>query len=355
MNNNYYGQNFNNQQSYYEAHFAAYENKRKKMRKIRQDINRISWVATSFFVASVVATVLYTIAFVAGGFSFDFLGGEAVNTLGLPPEFFQVFSALTTCIAVGLPYFIYMKARKLSFSDCIDANKTGFKKATLYTVLGFGLALSVNIPISYISQIFRDAGLSPDRTEMFTGDNLATNILTFIATAIFPAIFEEFAFRGVAYSALKKYGKGFALVVSSLLFGLVHIELTSMLFATVVGAIMCFIYIKTENIWVPVAVHLLNNGFAVMQTIFYDGSDKMYLLFDILFYGIILIGIVSAIIIVLMAKKSKMANPNIETPKLVSEYTSGEKLGAMFSNPGFIAFLLVALTFTYTTLVGIQL
>lgn len=69
---------------------------------------------------------------------------------------------------------------------------------------------------------------------------------------------EEILFRGLVLRSLQPYGKKFAIVVSSLLFGLFHGNLMQAPFAFVVGLVMGYVAMEYHIGW-AVALHLINN------------------------------------------------------------------------------------------------
>lgn len=70
---------------------------------------------------------------------------------------------------------------------------------------------------------------------------------------------EELVFRGVLFNRLKiRMGIIGAMLVSSFLFAILH-DFGGMISAFVFGLCMCILYLKTDNIFVPMTVHFLNN------------------------------------------------------------------------------------------------
>lgn len=51
---------------------------------------------------------------------------------------------------------------------------------------------------------------------------MAANILYVIGVAVIPPLVEELGFRGVMLSALRRYGDGFAVLVTAVAFGIFH-------------------------------------------------------------------------------------------------------------------------------------
>ena len=87
--------------------------------------------------------------------------------------------------------------------------------------------------------------------------------LEFFSTAIVVPVMEEFAFRGVLFSGLKKHGTAFAVVDSALVFSFLHLDFSNVLFALIAGLVFGFLYAKTKNLWLTILIHALNNGYAV--------------------------------------------------------------------------------------------
>lgn len=84
----------------------------------------------------------------------------------------------------------------------------------------------------------------------------------FIGTVVLSPIAEELIFRGVLLNRLKLIAPTiFAVLISSLLFAALH-GFGSIFSAFVFAICMAVLYLKTENICVPILAHFLNNLFA---------------------------------------------------------------------------------------------
>ena len=108
---------------------------------------------------------------------------------------------------------------------------------------------------------------------MFTGFSLSvpmdemTNmnpVLMFVLVAVFPAIVEELLYRGVLYRYLRGHGVQFAAIVSSAIFGLIHMNFLQFFFASFMGVVCCYIYEATGKLRYSMLLHLLNNSVLVL-------------------------------------------------------------------------------------------
>ena len=95
-------------------------------------------------------------------------------------------------------------------------------------------------------------------------------ILLVFSSAIIPAFSEELLFRGVILSNLRPYGKGMAVIVSALLFGLMHMNAAQLLYATAAGVVLGLVYIKTNSLWLCVLIHFCNNLFNILENYMYE-------------------------------------------------------------------------------------
>lgn len=170
------------------------------------------------------------------------------------------------CILFLLPLFlirlILKKKPKQAFLDY------KFKKPTLKTVLisfGIGiLACILNFFIAFIfSAIITMLGYEGMRS-LTAGTYKYDTILKFLVgvfcVGILPAICEEFLHRGFVLNETKNHiGFKRAIIFSSILFGLMHLNITQVFYAIILGFIMGYIAVASDNIWPAVIMHFTNN------------------------------------------------------------------------------------------------
>ncbi len=132
-------------------------------------------------------------------------------------------------------------------------------------------SIAVVFSMAYVnSYIMEWAGFNYD---MFASDPIDANyklILTVISSALVPACCEEYLFRGMVLSNILPYGKTNAIVVSAVLFGLMHQNPAQMLYATAAGIVLGLVYVRTRSIWGGVLIHFFNNLISVIQQMLFD-------------------------------------------------------------------------------------
>lgn len=223
-----------------------------------------------------------------GGKGFTFLERRSDIKKGTMPSISDgiVLYALTLLLLIYVASYLQMKFKAggivitqlLLFSLPILLSiyiKTDFKKVyslnrikisgilgsmTLWSgVLIFSL-LSTNILLAIFPQ--DTAYLEALQEQILSSDHVLFNLLI---VAVLPAICEETFFRGFILSSLsgdKQYRRG--ILLSGLLFGMMHMDLIRLLPTTCLGIAIAYAVYKTGSIWAGVLMHFLNNAFSVI-------------------------------------------------------------------------------------------
>lgn len=93
--------------------------------------------------------------------------------------------------------------------------------------------------------------------------------LLYLSIVVVAPIWEEIFFRGFLFQGLQasRLGNNGALVISSVIWALIHsqYEAPTVFTIAIIGLILGYAKIKTESIYVPIAMHGLNNLIALIQ------------------------------------------------------------------------------------------
>ena len=195
------------------------------------------------------------------------------NSLG-----YQWLSGVLVPLATALPFVAYLAFRKDDPADYLKFEKVGFSGGLLCVLGGLAVTLLGNYPATFVSNFFGSFGYESASSYVGGGESLQVVLLDIAITAVLVPFMEEFAFRGVVLSALRKYGIGFSIVASALIFGMAHMDFSTVVFAFVAGLVFGFLYAKTNNLWLPVIIHSLNNLIAVL------GSHGEFLFGDMAYF-----------------------------------------------------------------------
>lgn len=202
---------------------------------------------------------------------------ETVWTLYENNYYFQSgLEIIYSVFAVGLPFFIiylFAKRRNMASLDSFLKPRGALYTASLI-VMGFGLCILASYITNWIYFLFDSVGVTLPYEDYETPIEWAAIALLFVKTAVVPSLTEEFAVRGFLLQSIRKYGDGFAIVMSSLVFSLLHANAVQIPFAFMAGLVLGYIYCKTNSIWPSVIVHFLNNAFSCVETVLFDALPE---------------------------------------------------------------------------------
>ena len=168
-------------------------------------------------------------------------------------------SSSIVAVVVGV-LILYVYFRKTA------APKELFEKKNIMKPKIFGQFLCVFMAIQFFALVAGDLmekgfnifGYSiVSSLETASGD--AETISMFFYVALLGPVAEELVYRGFVLQTLKKNGKVFAIVASSILFGVMHANLPQSLFAFMVGLVLGYVAME-YSIWWSILLHVLNNG-----------------------------------------------------------------------------------------------
>ena len=174
---------------------------------------------------------------------------------------------------------------------------------------GMAMCVVANIIASYIMNFLMLLGIPqppmPD-TLMRTPLSLGLNLLIF---AVLPALLEEMVFRGYVLRTLRPYGDRTAILVSSLLFALMHGNVLQVPFAFIVGLVLGYVAVQTDNIWLAVVIHFGNNAMSTVLQYLQIGmsAEDQNRMTTLVFCVLALVGLLA--LILLKVRGSRLAAP----------------------------------------------
>ncbi|MDF2568352.1 MAG: putative metal-dependent rane protease, partial [Oscillospiraceae bacterium] len=130
-----------------------------------------------------------------------------------------------------------------------------------------GLLTVSTIVINIIYQIFSLIGLEPKIPDFTPPTQQSAFIIYSLLMTVCAAFFEEFFCRGLIMHSLRKYGDSVALVVSSVVFALMHQNLVQGLNAFVLGLFIGYFVLRTGSLWTGIILHFTNNALSVVLTL----------------------------------------------------------------------------------------
>lgn len=118
-------------------------------------------------------------------------------------------------------------------------------------------------------------GFLPDLMKQ-TFDALQSGWLGILCIAVLGPILEELLYRGAITKALlQKYAPTKAILISGLLFGIVHINPVQVVSAALIGILLAWLYWRTRSLVACILIHILNNSLSVFLSLNYPEVGSM--------------------------------------------------------------------------------
>lgn len=109
-------------------------------------------------------------------------------------------------------------------------------------------------------------------------------------TCIYSPLLEEVLFRGIILNSfIKKYSSSIALIFSSLVFAIAHLNFIQGINAFFLALILGYIYLKTKSLYLCITLHFFNNILASIMPsfIFSSFGESLFYIFVNLLAGIL--------------------------------------------------------------------
>ena len=118
-------------------------------------------------------------------------------------------------------------------------------------------------------------------------------LVSFVLIAVLPGLCEEVTHRGMLLrSFADKFGMMRAILLSSVLFGFMHLNIVQVFYATILGFVMAMSIVATRSIWTGVIIHFMNNGIGTYLSFAYRnnlwGGDLLNRFFEVMSSSILI-------------------------------------------------------------------
>ena len=156
-----------------------------------------------------------------------------------------------------LPILLFLM-RKLDSTE-IKKNNLGFKTFLKYLCITFTLMWIGNITGTIITNLLSFTIQNDIANPIQNLINSTDLWLNLILISLIGPIFEEIIFRKILIDRTIKYGPLASILVSAIIFGLIHGNLNQFCYTILVGGFFAYVYIKTGQIKYSIGLHIILN------------------------------------------------------------------------------------------------
>ncbi|MCR4614968.1 MAG: CPBP family intramembrane metalloprotease [Clostridiales bacterium] len=247
--------------------------------------------------------------------------GYGLAFSGLYPDyknneiFSKSFDIIYSVTAVFVPFFIlYLTMSKSSRELVTPVGKPVSGKLMAAGVLAGLMFCMVGSDLtSYLAAFLKSVfGVTISAPSSVPATTFTGKLLYFCSVAVIPPLSEEFALRGVVLQPLRKYGDVFAIVMSALIFALMHGTALQVPFAFIAGLSLGYFTIATGTLWTGILIHCLNNAITVAVGLLAENhSDILPRIYGGLNAVIFVTGIISAMYFLFSKEKIRLKRTSV--------------------------------------------
>ena len=233
-------------------------NERKLRRKLwnEQGIMMLSYIVLQLgvmFVIGIAAMVKWYVQY-GGKLSNQMIEQKLEQLIGN-----GVGPIIATLLGMGV-ILLYRRKQLFQYSLRVQRKKMDPKTFMLLLICFMSPQILISFTAFGAESILNLFGytIMEDLNYVVSGSN---TISMMVYTVILGPLAEEVLFRGVILRDNEKYGKGFAILFSAVLFGIFHGDLIQGFFAILVGVILAYVTMEYSIKW-AILMHIINNGIA---------------------------------------------------------------------------------------------
>ena len=166
-------------------------------------------------------------------------------------------------VMVSIPMLMYSllmrRNLKETLSDC-GLKRISFSMIIISIVLGFVLYFINSFIADTFYGIITLFGYETISTAGTTTVTYGTLLKELLLSCILPGFCEEFLHRGIMLHANKKHSNPkYCLIISSILFGLMHLNIRQFFYASILGFLMGYVSLSADSIIPSIIIHFMNN------------------------------------------------------------------------------------------------
>lgn len=226
------------------------------MIKSKNNDNNVPW---GFWSALFISVFAFFFSILLAALASIALEDSSINEIEKNLAVYAINTATLLIIAL-----LFIKNRGLSWKKFFKPpdEKASFLALPVYYLI----YLFLTICASFLFDIFPWFNADQDQQLGFSGAIGGLSLLfVFIALAILPPLGEEVIFRGILYPGFKKnLNKVLAAFISSLLFGLAHMQWNVGVDTFVLSLVIIYAMEKHKSLWMAIGLHGIKNLIAFL-------------------------------------------------------------------------------------------
>lgn len=222
---------------------------------MKKDIKRVGWGLIWY---TLINLLVVTIVIAAQTIIFEMSNAEGISLEEFMVNLENEGTSMIIGVLVGILFLRFFMRKNVQKEMIFSENrKMTFRKFWQLLCIFMTAQFVFSLFASFMEAVLNVIGYSAmESIEAATGGSQTISMF-FYASFVAPIV-EELVYRGLIFRALRKYGKMFAIVTSSILFGIMHANLPQMAFAMAVGFVLAYVTEEYSIKW-AILLHMINN------------------------------------------------------------------------------------------------
>ncbi len=317
--------------------------------------------AIAIGIASSVYTFKYLFALMQSGEIADASTMDPRLVSEIASKFSTENAALVNLLSMGISYFIVIpltililnskKYKDIPIKGAFkfstpyeDSMKKTLSPGEFFNFLMFMFPMgiigsAIGSALAYIITAITGNNMSDLLTSMLSNMSLPAVLLL---SVILAPIFEEILFRYAVIGYARRFGEWNAIIISALIFGLIHTNIFQFFYAFLLGIILGYVYVYTRRLIYTIIMHVTFNFFGAFVPMLIDPTlsgkaTPVMIAYTAFQY---LLAVVGLILLILFVKKGNLleTTPNAPIPGKFSKDS--------ILNFGMIALIIVCIGLT---------
>ncbi|MEA1973871.1 MAG: ABC transporter permease subunit/CPBP intramembrane protease [Candidatus Cloacimonadota bacterium] len=178
----------------------------------------------------------------------------------------DIFNGLikTQILLIFVPTYFVLKISKQNIKEVIRLNMPKISDIGWFLLMIIPAFISSNMIMNLVNHIYP---IPESYLKVFEELLGGTNISIWRAVVIIgvlPGLCEEFMFRGYIINVFKKRGFWKSILISGLLFALMHLDMYRFPSVAFLGIFLGYMLLRTNSIIIPILFHIANNSLGVL-------------------------------------------------------------------------------------------
>ena len=250
------------------------------MEEIEEQRNKISLLEVNkLFLASSLMQffVSITLSIILGiiiGIVFE--TGKEINMDDYQNIFSYISIPLIEFFSFIFPVILFIQVKKIDVKKLLRLNKLQIKFIFPLIIIGICtqfVGMFINNIVIFVLQLFGNVpakGISAP-------NNMLEIIILIVVIGVVPAICEEIFARGIILSTFQRRNITNGVIISAILFAIMHFDITNFAFPLFLGLILAYVVYRTDSVYSGMIVHFVSNALGVIILFFFKPPEFEYI------------------------------------------------------------------------------